>query len=650
MVFTLRTRLAASIVIVVLVMGVGSTIVGTRLFGDSLVTQVQRGVENDLNTAFLVYNTRLDEIRMEVEFLAREPDVAAGLRAKSPWSLEQILTRRRSETGLDFLAITDAEGTVLARSLPTSRIGNSGVASRRGDSQAGDQVVRRVMDAGRPVAGTVIMSGESLEREDPALAARTRIEILETPRARPSEMTILSGGMVLKAGAPISIGGTLLGVLYGGTLLNRSEGIVDRVKDTAYAGETWQGKDIGTATIFQDDVRISTNVMSAAGKRAVGTRVSEEVYNTVVRDGGRWIARAFVVEDWHITAYGPIRDLDGNIIGILYVGVLAGKFEAMRERTVWTFAVVSVAGMALALVIASLLSTGIVRPVRDLAAAAQDLAHGQMDARVEVDTTAAHEIAELASAFNFMVQSIAERDERLQESARKVTESKKLATLGQLAAGIAHEINNPLGGIVMYSHMLKEDLVKEGNRENVRKIAREADRCKAIVKGLLDFARQTKPERTESNINHVLNEVVALLEQQAIFHNIEIVRELSPGISLVEIDVGQMQEVFMNLILNAAQAMDGEGTLTLTTRLTDDARSVEIAVRDTGPGIPQDKLDKIFEPFYTTKEVGRGTGLGLSIAYGIVERHHGSIDVESVYGEGTTFFVRIPVPEIEPGM
>ncbi len=127
-------------------------------------------------------------------------------------------------------------------------------------------------------------------------------------------------------------------------------------------------------------------------------------------------------------------------------------------------------------------------------------------------------------------------------------------------------------------------------------------------------------------------------------------KDESPSIPLVEVDVGQMQEVFMNLILNAAQAMDGSGTLTAVTNLVKDATVVEIEIRDTGPGIPSDKKDKIFEPFYTTKEIGRGTGLGLSIAYGIVERHHGSIHVESEVGKGTSFFVRLPVPETEPGM
>jgi two-component system NtrC family sensor kinase len=641
MVLTLKMRLAASIAIVVLIMGVGSTIIGTRLFGDSLVTQVQRGVEQDLNTAFLVYDTHLSKIQTQVEFVAREPDIVEAVTDGRRRSLSTHLAHRRRLGGLDVLAVTDADGIVIARASPSRE---------RGDDQSVDQTVRHVMENRASIAGTAVVPGDALALEAPELADRVRMDVLETPHARASDLNVLTDGMILKAAAPIMAGGRLVGVVYGGVLLNRGEDIVDSVKETAYAGETWQGKDIGTVTIFQDDIRIATNVLAGSGDRALGTRVSEEVYDRVIGEGGRWSARAFVVDDWYITSYGPIRDLDERVIGILYVGVLAGGFDALRTRTVWTFAIVSIAGMAVALVIASILSTGIVRPIRGMAEASRDLAQGHMDARVEVNPKAAGELVELAETFNFMAQSIAERDERLQETARKITESKKLATLGQLAAGIAHEINNPLGGIVMYSHMLKEDLVKAENRENVHKIAHEADRCKAIVKGLLDFARQTKPERTESNINHVLNEVIALLEQQSIFHNISIVKDLSPSIPLVEVDVGQMQEVFMNLVLNAAQAMDGSGTLTAITRLIRDATFVEIEIRDTGPGIAPEKIDKIFEPFYTTKEIGRGTGLGLSIAYGIIERHHGSIHVESEVGRGTSFFVRLPVPETEPGM
>ncbi len=640
MTFSLKTRVAASIVIVVIAMGVVSTVVGTRLFVGSLVTQVQRGVEQDLSTAYLVYEYHLNEIQDQVERVASDPDVTEAAQGDAPVVLHGLLANRMQAVGLDFLTITDESGRVVARGGRVNAAGGPGSAA---------QVVRRVLETGRSVDGTLIASASDLELESPGLGERARMGVLDTPRARPSEIKNLDDGMMLVAGAPVRYEGRTVAVIYGGALLNGSDAIVDRVKETAYAGETWKGKDLGTVTIFQDDVRIATNVL-ADGRRALGTRVSEEVYDRVVGTGRRWIARAFVVDDWYITAYGPIRDLDGDVIGILYVGLLAGKFDALRTRTVAAFAGVSVAGMVIALIIASILSSGILRPVRELAEASHRIAEGDIGARVDVDPKASDELRELAETFNSMAESIVERDTQLQENARKMTESKKLATLGQLAAGIAHEINNPLGGILMYSHILKEELKRPENRDTVEKIAKESDRCKKIVKGLLDFARQTKPERTESNLNHIMNEVIALLEHQAIFHNIEIVKEHSRRLPLVDVDVTQMQEVFMNLVLNAAQAMQGKGKLTTRTDLTGDGRFVEIEIRDTGPGISPDNLNKIFEPFFTTKEIGRGTGLGLAIAYGIVERHHGSIWVESEVGEGTSFFIRIPVPEIPPEM
>jgi len=637
---SLKTRVALSIVIVVIAMGVVSTVVGTRLFADSLVTQVQRSVEQDLNTAYLVYEYHLDEIEDHVERLVADPELVEAMARVDGAALHRVLASAVSSTDLDLLTATDAAGAVIAR-------GGSESPGRR-DGRP-NQIVGRVLKRAEPVSGTVLMPADELDMEATGLGDRARMGVLDTPRARPSDVTSLEEGMVTAAGAPVLVDGELVGVLYGGRLLNGREDIVDRVKETAYAGETWKGKDIGTATIFQDDVRVATNVQ-ADGRRALGTRVSEEVYDRVVGEGRRWIARAFVVDDWYITAYGPIRDLNGKTIGILYVGLLAGKFDALRTQTIWTFAGVSVAGMMIALIIASVLSSGILRPVRELAEASHKIAEGDINAQVKIDPAAAGEFKELARAFNSMAQSVVERDAQLQENARKMTETKKLATLGQLAAGIAHEINNPLGGILMYSHILKEELKRPENRDTVEKIAKESDRCKKIVKGLLDFARQTKPERTESSLNHVVNEVIALLEHQAIFHNIEIVKDLSPSLPLVDVDVAQMQEVFMNLILNAAQAMEGKGTLTAITRLTDDNGAVEVEIRDTGQGIRAKDIDKIFEPFYTTKEVGRGTGLGLAIAYGIVERHHGSIWVESEEGKGTSFFVRLPIPEIPPEM
>ncbi len=505
MIFTIRTRLAASIVVVVLAMGVVSTIVGTRLFGGSLVKQVQRSVEGDLSTAYLLYDERTAETLTRVRFVATAPGVARAVADGNTSRLTATLAKAMATWDLDVLTMTDARGRVVARG------GNPGTV---GDDRSGDPIVSRILRTGEDVSGTILVSSSVLAGESPDAAGRARIPLVETPRARPTDRAFLDNGMLMAAGVPVIDRGEVVGVLYGAVLLNGRDDIVDQVANTAYGAETWNGKRVGTATIFCDDVRIATTVRDEKGERAVGTRVSGEVYGRVVEAGERWTARAFVVDDWYITAYGPMKDIDGTLVGILYVGVLADRFDALRRQTVLTFAAVSVAGMVLALFIASFLAGGILRPVRHLAEASRQIARGNLHARVQVDPNAAEELVELADAFNIMAKSIADRDERLIENARKMSESRRLATLGQLAAGIAHEINNPLGGIVMYSHMLKEELQKQENRDNIEKIAREADRCKKIVKGLLDFARQTKPERSEADLNHVLDEVIGLLEHQ----------------------------------------------------------------------------------------------------------------------------------------
>ncbi len=642
MTFTIRTRLAASIVVVVLAMGVVSTIVGTRLFGGSLVKQVQRSVEGDLSTAYLLYDDRAAETLARVRFVATAPGVAGAAASGNASFLTTALADAMKTWSLDVLTMTDARGRVVARG------GNPGAA---GDDRSGDPIVSRILRTGEDVSGTIctLLTAAALAGESPDAARRARIDLVETPPGQSDQPHASRGGDAARRGrARHRRRRGRRRPLRGGpperSRRHRGPGDEHGLRD----GDVERAKRVGTATIFCDDVRIATTVRDERGARAIGTRVSAQVYDRVVGSGERWTARAFVVDDWYLTAYGPLRNIDGAIVGILYVGVLADRFDALRRQTVLTFAAVSVAGMVLALFIASFLAGGILGPVRHLAEASRQIAKGNLHARVQVNPEAAEELVELGEAFNIMAKSIADRDEQLVENARKMSESKKLATLGQLAAGIAHEINNPLGGIVMYSHMLKEELQKQENRENVEKIAREADRCKKIVKGLLDFARQTKPERSEADINHVLDEVIGLLEHQTLFHGITVVRDHSRTIPLVNVDGAQMQEVFMNIILNAAQAMDGRGTLTTTTRLAQNNRAIEIVIRDTGPGIAQEDLDKIFEPFFTTKEVGRGTGLGLSIAYGIVERHHGSIRVESEVGKGTAFFVQIPTQEGAP--
>jgi PAS domain S-box-containing protein len=243
-------------------------------------------------------------------------------------------------------------------------------------------------------------------------------------------------------------------------------------------------------------------------------------------------------------------------------------------------------------------------------------------------------------------------EKELEETHLQLVSSEKMASLGKLAAGIAHEINNPLGGILIYSSLLMEDLPPDDpKRHDLERIVQETSRCKEIVKSLLEFARQTEPKKESVDINRAITDGLFFLENQALFHNIRITKRLDPSLPLIIGNAGQLKQVFTNIIINAAEAMRGTGELTITTFSSPNRNSVFVEFTDTGEGIPEENLPRIFEPFFTTKDVGKGTGLGLATSYGIVESHGGKIGVKSKVGEGSMFTMELPVSaENETGL
>ena len=235
-------------------------------------------------------------------------------------------------------------------------------------------------------------------------------------------------------------------------------------------------------------------------------------------------------------------------------------------------------------------------------------------------------------------------EQELQETHLQLIQLEKLRSLGEMAAGVAHEINNPLGGILIYASLLMEGLVSDdAKREDLGRIIQEATRCKEIVRSLLEFARQSGPKLELTDVNRAITDGLHFLENQATFHNIEIIKELDPSIPPLWGSAGQLKQVFLNIMVNAADAMHGRGVLTIKTFFARDGDKVAIEFSDTGGGIPEDILPRIFDPFFTTKRVGEGTGLGLSMSYGIVREHRGNIEVDTVVGSGTTFRVLLPV-------
>jgi two-component system NtrC family sensor kinase len=249
---------------------------------------------------------------------------------------------------------------------------------------------------------------------------------------------------------------------------------------------------------------------------------------------------------------------------------------------------------------------------------------------------------------------VSERTQELLAAKAEVAQGEKLASIGVLASGIAHELNNPLTGVLTFTSLMRKK-APDGSEdaEDLDLVIRETKRCASIIKRLLDFAREKVPVKGFFSLDRVIEDTVRFVERPASLQQIEISTELDPGLPQIWGDADLIKQVILNLLVNAQQAIEGKGNVTVRTRpsaVTSNTKTgvdatpmVEIAVIDTGCGIPQANLQRIFDPFFTSKEVGKGTGLGLSVSYGIVKAHGGRITVESIVGTGTTFRIYLPI-------
>jgi signal transduction histidine kinase len=290
-------------------------------------------------------------------------------------------------------------------------------------------------------------------------------------------------------------------------------------------------------------------------------------------------------------------------------------------------------------------SRQITRNLEELSRSAREVGHGRFDVKVEVD--ARDEIGELAASFNDMASELNTREKALKEAQAQLIQTEKLAAFGQLGAGIAHEVKNPLAGILGYVQLsLRKTEPETVLHNNLKIIERETKRCRTIIDNLLKFARQEKVERKPLGVNQVVEDTAALVDHQLGMHGIRLEKELAQDLPAILGNGNQLQQILLNLLLNAQQAMEGTGgKIRITTGRTGDGRA-EVRISDTGPGIPKEIQARLFEPFFTTKPAGKGTGLGLSVTYGIVKDHKGEILVESDAGRGATFILLFPpVPE-----
>jgi two-component system NtrC family sensor kinase len=655
--YTTRSRIIFSFLGMCLIVGGLSLLVGGQLINRSVLSEANNRIRMDLNAAREIYNNVTMRLNLGLTLTSLEDGFQSAVKFQDIETITSRLEEVAREIKLDFAGIVTAAGNTLCR------INVDGTAGRPIDGAGSDNQAKLWVDKDNPaallaleqrseVSGTVILDREALLSENSELAERARIELIPTPRAAPRPEEEETAGMTITCAVPVLDGTKLFGVLYGGVLLNRSVEIVDLVRETVFQQETHRGKSIGTATIFFKDLRISTNVMTPEGDRAIGTRVSEEVRDKVLVEGERWTDRAFVVHDWYITAYEPIVDITGDRVGILYVGVLEAKYMEIRRNTLLVFVLITAAGMVLAIILGYVLGQRIWKPMHQLIEVSRKVSAG--DLSPEIGAISKDEIGDLQRTFMEMLSSLRERDKRQKaESESKLLRSEKQASVGRLAAGVAHEINNPLTGVLTFTHMLLRRTDISGEiRQDLETIAQATERVRNIVKGLLDFSRQTEIEPEPADVNALIEETVGLVTNQALVKGIQIRFDPGVGLPVRTLDKSQFQSVLLNIIINAIDATDSGGRIKLATAISisadrQDRKGIEISISDTGHGISTDHLDKLFDPFFTTKEVGKGTGLGLSVSLGIVERHGGTIRVQSGVGRGSTFVIWLPFDKDE---
>ena len=574
--------------------------------------------------------------------------------------VQDQLAAIKGTTGFDFLHVSDLQGRW------TMTLGADDFGSSRRST-----LLEHVVNQGVARVGVELYSAADLFQEGLRLQDAARLSLIATPRAAPSERLEETRAMVVRAIAPLrGVQGTLVALLDGGVIINRDFQLVDAVRDLVYGKGSLPEGSIGTVTVFLDEVRISTNVPLKLGERALGTRVSQQVRDQVLGGGQNWVARAFVVNDWYISAYEPIVDADGTRIGMLYTGFVEAPFRATYVNTIVIVVALLLLGVALAGLVAVLGARAIARPIEHMASVAKALRAGddrrigevgshdeigalarQFDETIDLNKLRNDEVRRFAEAVEATVETrtreLSDKNVRLEDSVsllratrRQLLAAEKIAALGEVTSGVAHEINNPIAIIQGNLEVMRAELGDAASSVDtaVDLVLEQVRRIHTIVDNLLRYSRSGEQMQCPSavDLKRIVADTIALVEHEASARAVRVVVEQLP-LNPVSIDAQELQQVLVNLLLNAIQASPRGASVTLLSRDWE-SRGVVLEVLDDGPGIAQQHLSRVFDPFFTTKGA-RGTGLGLSVSYGIVQSYGGELTVGSTPGHGARFSV-----------
>ena len=523
---------------------------------------------------------------------------------------------------------------------------------------------------------TVLLSNKELMDISPDLASRAVQAIIPTSNASPSHKSTEDRGLVVQVLQPVFNNGNMLGYLEGGLLLNGNLGLVDEINNLIYSPNTLLEGSIGTTTIFLEDVRVATTVRRDGELRALGTRVSDVVRQSVLGRGEVWLERAFVVNDWYVAAYAPLLSPEGARIGMFYVGFLEAPYANIKTQLLILFLLAVGASMVLGAMMVVRLTSGIFYPLRRMNYIMSLQERGDTAARVG-DLRREDEFADLANHFDALLDQLDARrsellglkeqlDERvrqrtadlqaanqkLHQAVEQLLASEKLAALGQLTAGIAHEFNNPLAIMMGHLDLIRITLNDPESLKTVRLLDEQVHRMRNIVQKLLQFCRPDEyaSYTEEINVNEIIQDSILFVRNEIDMARAQLKFDFSAQ-QTVQFSKTELQQVMVNLLINATHALEGqfdaqfaalnEGpTISIKTadvRLSDGQPAVQILVQNNGEAIPSDRLQLIFKMFYTSKQAGRGTGLGLPVSRMLVQRYGGDLWATS------------PVlPEVEP--
>jgi two-component system NtrC family sensor kinase len=618
----LRTRLILAFVLLIISSASATILIGYEVFNSKIDELARDTVELTAKIGTQVLNTRLEEMglvtrNIAVRFGMKQPPLELAESAAKDTRADFVLFSPPGY-GITIVRLQGGKGTVIA-SPDNPSSATSSVMQLLQSPLASN--IRRAVHGRESMAGFVV-------------AKLTEVRDL-VPDATDDELLCMVAVASIPGGC-VGLGcpaGTEGFVLTGYMLNNRTD--FTAAAQSIIGGDR---KERYMATLFLGERRIATT----KGSSAIGTAADERVAKTVLLEGKPFSGIAKVVDRNFYAAYHPIIDLNGSSVGMVGIGFDQDIYANVMKQTITLFAGLIMAGMILGFIMTYMFSLWLVNPISQFAEGISRVAEGDLNYKVRIES--ADEMGKLARAFNQMVKAVKERDHKLREMTEsRLTALERQVSIGRLAAGVAHEINNPLTAILSLSSLwLKHMSTEDPKREDLEIIVTETSRCREIVRNLLDFARERPMEKRIMDINKIVRETLVLAKKYDSMENVQVDLELSQMQLNVNCDPKLLQQVFTNLLLNAAEAMEHGGNIKVTTDEDSSGGFVQVIVKDSGKGISKEHLNRVFEPFFTTKGMRKGTGLGLSVSLGIVQKHDGTIEIESEEGKGTAVMVILP--------